>query len=152
MPEDLRRKIEKSLEEIGEVDFRKHSHHGSGPMRRRVLPPEDLVHDKAETIRQGQANRVYFRCSNPMCQEPIRSDRWETHVLKATSDLHLQEPPEEALERRLRESCAAGLLYPGAPARRGRAPASSTHLGRSLQLRSGRGMGHEGSSTLADIA
>ena len=58
MPEDLRLKIEKSLFEIGEVDFRKRSHHGSGPMKRRVLPPEDLVHEKTETIRKGTGNRI----------------------------------------------------------------------------------------------
>ena len=75
MPEDLRRKIEKSLEEIGEVDFRKRSHHGSGPMKRRVLPPEDLVHEKVETIRKGTGNRVHYRCSNPKCEEPIRNDK-----------------------------------------------------------------------------
>ena len=38
MPEDLRLKIEQSLFEIEEVDFRKRSNHGSGPMKRRVLP------------------------------------------------------------------------------------------------------------------
>ncbi len=65
MPEDLRRKIEKSLEEMGEVDFWKRSHHGSTPMRRRVLPSEDLVHEKSETIRKGTGNRVHYRCSNP---------------------------------------------------------------------------------------
>ena len=53
MPDDLRQKIEKSLHDIGEVDYRKRSHHGSGPVKPRVLPPEDLVHEKSETIRKG---------------------------------------------------------------------------------------------------
>ena len=53
MPEDLRDKIEKSLRDIGEVDYRKRSHHGAGPVKPRVLPPEDLVHEKSKTIRKG---------------------------------------------------------------------------------------------------
>ena len=93
------RKIEKSLSEIGEVDFRKRSHHGTGPMRRRVLPPEDLTHEKTDTIRKGTGNRVHYRFSNPKCEEPIRNDKWDTHVLKACADLHLQEAPEDVLER-----------------------------------------------------
>ena len=95
MPEDLREKIEKSLQDIGEVEHRKRSHHGSGPVTPRVLPQEDLVHEKTETIRQGTGNRVPYKCSNPKCEEPIRNDKWDTHVLKSTSDLHLQEAPEE---------------------------------------------------------
>ena len=59
MPEDLRLKIEKSLFEIGEVDFRKRSHHGSGPMRRRVLPPEDLVHEKTLQVQQPEVRGAH---------------------------------------------------------------------------------------------
>ena len=59
MPEDLRRKIEKSLEEIGEVDFQKRSHHGSGPMRRRVLPPKDLVHKKRLQVQQTEVRGAH---------------------------------------------------------------------------------------------
>ena len=99
MPEALRAQIDKSLAEIGEVDFRKRSHRGAGPTRSRVLPAEDLVHEKTETIRKGTGHRVNYRCSNPKCKEPIRNDKWDTHVLKACSDLRLQEPPEAALER-----------------------------------------------------
>ena len=90
MPEDLRTQIEKSLEEIGEVDYRRCSHHGAGPVKPRVLPPEDLVHTKTETIR---------KCSNPKCEEPIRNDKSDTHILKATNDLFLQEAAEDVLER-----------------------------------------------------
>ena len=38
-------------------------------------------------------------CSNPKREQPIRNDRWDTHVLKATSDKRLQESPEDVLER-----------------------------------------------------
>ena len=99
MPEDLREKVEQSLKEIGEVEYRKRSHRSSGPTRARVLPPEDLVHEKTETIRKGSANRVHFACSNAKCKEPIRKDKWDTHVLQATSDLHPQEAPGDVLER-----------------------------------------------------
>ena len=65
-----------------------------------MLPPADLVHEKTDTIRKGSANRVHFACSNPKCKkEPIRKDKWDTHVLQATSDLHLQEAPGDVLER-----------------------------------------------------
>ena len=52
---------------------------------------EDLVHEKTETMRRGQAGRMHFKCSNPKCPEPIRNDKWDTHVIRATTDLHLQE-------------------------------------------------------------
>ena len=70
-------------------------------MQARVLPPEDLVHEKQEEIRKGQANRVHFVCSNPMCTEPIRADKWETHILDKTSDIHLQEEADDVLERQM---------------------------------------------------
>ena len=38
-------------------------------------------------------------CSNPKCEEPIRNDKWDTHILKATNDLFLQEAAEDVLER-----------------------------------------------------
>ena len=66
-----------------------------------MLPPEDLVHEKQEEIRKGQANRVHFVCSNPMCTEPIRADKWETHILDKTSDIHLQEEADDVLERQM---------------------------------------------------
>ena len=35
-----------------------------------------------------------------MCAEqPIRADKWETHVLDKTSDIHLQEDAVDVLER-----------------------------------------------------
>ena len=49
-------------------------------MQARVLPPEDLVHEKTEEIRRGQANRIHFLCSNPKCTQPIRADKWEVFV------------------------------------------------------------------------
>jgi len=100
LPQDLREKIEQSLAAIGEVEHRKKSHKkGPGPVGSRCLPAEALVHEKTETIRKGQGNRTHFRCSNPRCEEPIRQDKWDTHVVKSTTDLHLQEPPEAVLER-----------------------------------------------------
>ena len=38
-------------------------------------------------------------CSNPKCPDAIRKDKWETHVIKMTSDRHLQEDPDAVLER-----------------------------------------------------
>ena len=98
MPSDLRDVIEKSLAAIGKVEYGKRSHKKSGPATR-CLAPEDLVHEQPATIRKGTGNRVHFMCSNPKCEEPIRNDKWDTHVLKATSDKHLQESPEDVLER-----------------------------------------------------
>ncbi len=98
MPADLRDVIEKSLVSIGQVEFRKRTHKKSGSVSR-SLAPEDLVHEQTETIRKGTGNRVHFMCTNHNCEEPIRNDKWDTHVLKATSDRHLQESPEDVLER-----------------------------------------------------
>ena len=42
---------------------------------------------------------MHFKCSNPLCEQPIRNDKWDTHVLKLTSDLHLQEAAADVLER-----------------------------------------------------
>ena len=76
LPAALREEIERALTAIGEVDhFQKSHKRGAGPVPARCLPPEDLVHEKAETIRRGQAGRVHFMCSNPKCQDPIRNDR-----------------------------------------------------------------------------
>ena len=100
MPPEMKEEIEKSLALLGEVEAYKKPHRkGGGPIQPRVLPPEYLEHDKAEEIRKGHANRVHFVCSNPKCEQPIRQDKWDTHVLQATSDLHLQESPEEVLAR-----------------------------------------------------
>ena len=62
-------------------------------------PPEDLVHEKTETIGHGAGNRIHYKCSNANCKEPIRSDKWETHCIAAKSDRHLQESTEDVLER-----------------------------------------------------
>ena len=75
LPAALREEIENALTAIGEVDHYKKSHKkAAGPVPSRCLPPEDLVHEKAETIRRGQTGRVHFMCSNPKCQDPIRND------------------------------------------------------------------------------
>ena len=96
----LKALIEQSLEEIGEVEFRKRSHNkGAGPVGNRCLAPEDLVHEKESNIRQGQSNRVHFKCCNPKCTELIRADKWDTHVMTMISDRHLQEDPRDVLER-----------------------------------------------------
>ena len=90
MPPEIRDEIEKALLQFGEVEYYKKSHkRGPGHVRHRCLPPEDLVHEKVETIKKRHANRAHFRCSNPKCEEPIRNDRWDTHVLKMSSDLPL---------------------------------------------------------------
>ena len=68
-------------------------------MPARCLLPEDLVHEKTGEIRKGQANRMYYSCSNPRCEDPIRADKWDTHVITKTSDAHLQEDPDDVLER-----------------------------------------------------
>ena len=44
-------------------------------MPARCLLPEDLVHEKAGETRKGQANRIYYKCSNPRCEDPIRADK-----------------------------------------------------------------------------
>ena len=81
MPPEIKEKIEKSLALIGEVEAYKKPHRkGTGPVQARVLPPEDLVHEKTEEIRRGQANRIHFLCSNPKCTQPIRADKWEVFV------------------------------------------------------------------------
>ena len=51
MPADLKEKIEKSLALIGEVEAYKKPHRKSaGPVQARVLPAEDLVHDKVQEL------------------------------------------------------------------------------------------------------
>ena len=63
---DLKDKIETSLSLIGEVEAHKKPHRkGGGPVQPRVLPEEELVHEKVETKRRGQANRVHYVCSSP---------------------------------------------------------------------------------------
>ena len=100
MPAELREKILKSLEMLGEVEaYRRPHRKGAGLVQARCLPPEDLVHTKTGEIRKGQNNRVHFICSNPKCEEPIRNDKWDIHLTRACSDLHLQEAAEEVLER-----------------------------------------------------
>ena len=100
MPADLKEEIEKSLPEEGEIEYYTKSHKKQpGPVKHKCLPPEDLVHDKVETVRKGHGHRVHFKCSNAKCPEPIRNDRWETHVLKMVSDRNLQEDPTAVLER-----------------------------------------------------
>ncbi len=100
MSAEMKEMIEKKLVLLGEVWRYKRPHKkGAGLVPARVLDPEDLVHEKKETVRSGQANRPHVRCSNPKCTELIRGDKWETHVLKMTSDHHLQEQAEDVLQR-----------------------------------------------------
>ncbi len=97
---ELRKKIEDSLELLGEVEYHRKPHRkGPGPIAARCLAPEDLVHEKVETVRQGTAKRLHYRCSNPKCTDLIRGDKFETHVISMTSDYHLQELAERVLER-----------------------------------------------------
>ena len=84
MPEELRAKIEHALEALGEVECHRRLHRkGPGPVHPRCVPAEDLVHEKVETLHKGDKNRVHYRCSNPKCEDLIRYDKWDAHVLKA---------------------------------------------------------------------
>ena len=84
MPEELRAKIEHALEALGEVEFHRRLHRkGPGPVHPRCVPAEDLVHEKVETLHKGDKNRVHYQCSNAKCEDPIRYDKWDAHVLKA---------------------------------------------------------------------
>ena len=82
MPADLREKIENALDALDDVEFKRRSHHKRGPIAARILPDEDLVHEKGEIVRQGAANRIHYVCSNDKCPEPIRSEKWNDHVLR----------------------------------------------------------------------
>ena len=109
MPAELKEVIEKSIPVEGEIEYNTKSHKKlPGPLRHKCLPPEDLVHEKTETIRKGHGHRVHFMCSNPKCPDAIRNDKWETHVIKMTSDRHLQEDPGAALERSMNFSPDGG--------------------------------------------
>lgn len=100
MPPEMKQVIEKALQELGQVEYNLRKHRkGPGPVRPKTLPPEALVHQKTEEIRQGSANRIHYMCSNEACPGPIRHDKWHTHVIAATSDHHLQEDPAAVLER-----------------------------------------------------
>ncbi len=51
MPEDLRNEIERRLALIGEVEAYKKPHRkGAGPVQARVLPAEDIVHDRVQEL------------------------------------------------------------------------------------------------------
>lgn len=99
MPAELKQRIERALEDLGEVERHKRSHHKAGPVQAKILPEEALLHEKVETIRKGSANRIHFRCSNKACTEPLRADKWDTHVITARSDRLLQEQAEDVLVR-----------------------------------------------------
>ena len=100
MPAEMKEMIETKLVGLGEVWRFKRSHKkGAGCVQSRCLPAEDIIHEKAETIRKGSANRPHFVCSNHRCVEPIRTDKWSAHVLEKTSDNFLQEDPETVLRR-----------------------------------------------------
>jgi len=99
MPPELRDKIENALAALDDVEYNRRSHHRHGPLAARILSDEDLAHEKGEIVRKGKENRIHYVCSNEKCEEPIRADKWDDHILRMTSDVHLQEPPEEVLER-----------------------------------------------------
>ena len=99
MPAPMRAKIEDALDALPAVEFNRRSHHSRGPLAARVLAAEDLVHAKGEAVRKGSADRIHYVCLNDKCPEPIRSEKWNDHVLRMTSDLLLQEKPREVLER-----------------------------------------------------
>ena len=81
MPSEQKRRIEDALEQLGEVEYKLRPHRkGAGPVRPKTLSPEESVHEKQGEIRQGAANRVHYVCSNEKCKEPIRKDKWDTHV------------------------------------------------------------------------
>ena len=86
MPAALRERIEKDLQQHGEAAFHRRKHRRYGPVQARVLPAEDLVHEKVGESRKGHGNRVHYICSNPKCGE-IRRDKWDRHVIEATSDV-----------------------------------------------------------------
>ena len=96
---DLKDKIETSLSLIGEVEAHKKPHRKGGGQSSRGCCQRNSWFMRRCRQRQGQANRLHYVCSNPKCQDPIRQDKWDTHVLKMTTDLHLQEKPEDVLER-----------------------------------------------------
>ena len=108
MLSELREKIERALAASGEVEYNRRSHHRRGPQAARVLPEEDPVHEKGEIVRKGKEVRIHYVCSNEKCQEAVRSDKWDDHVLRMSTDLHLQESPREVLERSMNFS-ADGL-------------------------------------------
>ncbi len=100
MPAELKEKIEKSIPEEGEIEYHTKSHKKrTGPVRPMCLPSEDLRQEKSETVRRGHGHRVHYACTNPKCTEPIRQDKWDTHVMTMISDRHLQEDPALVLER-----------------------------------------------------
>ena len=84
MPPEMKAEIEQALELFGEVErYRRPHRKGAGPMQAKILPPEDLVHEKSETLRQGSANRIHYKCSNEKCQgQMIRSAKVQTLRIK----------------------------------------------------------------------
>ena len=56
MPPALKEEIEKSMPEIGEIEYHtKARKKGPGPVRA-LSPDEDLAHEKAQTVRRGQGH------------------------------------------------------------------------------------------------
>ena len=111
------KKIEKTLAAIGHEEYKRRPHRkGPGPMQARCLVPEDFVHKNVETIRSGLASRPYYKYSNPKCTEICRKGKWDSHMLRMTSDLHIPEPAEVVLEHMMnftldRESHATGRHF-----------------------------------------
>ena len=65
MPPELREKIETALVAVGEVEYQRMSHRRKCPLVARVLPDADLVHERAEIVRKGSANRLHY-CRPPL--------------------------------------------------------------------------------------
>ena len=62
MPSELKEAIEKSLPEVGEIEYYTKPHtKGPGPVKPLCLPLEDLLHEKIETARKGQGTEFITR-------------------------------------------------------------------------------------------
>ena len=64
MSSEMRNMIEAKLAQLGEIWQYKRSHK-KHQVAQRTLPPEDLIHEKSETVRCGQALTDKIRTPNP---------------------------------------------------------------------------------------
>ena len=85
MPAKLREQIKASIAAIGQVEYRRRPH----------FPTQRFVarENRDNTNRQRTASPFRMLCKH--CRELIRNDKWDTHVVKMMSDLHLQESAVE---------------------------------------------------------
>ncbi len=84
----MRERMEKESGQLGDVAVHRRKHRRYRSIPARGLPAEELAHEKLEESRKGHGNRANYKCSNPKCGE-IRKDKWETHVVAATSDVYI---------------------------------------------------------------